>query len=179
MAGPARRDRRRLTRIGADSGCLNARALRPFWRAAEALGASVAVFAPDQLNVLPAILERHPTLRLVVDHLGVGVYPGWPDPFGGFPLLRAPFEQVVAKISGLVETSTEPFPFRDVHRRLEQALEWARPVAPDVGLELSGRALHVRVRGVAALPGPLHVPGRRGPACAAVGTFAAHDGWTG
>lgn len=93
------------------------------WAVAEELDAPVAVFAPGGLVAVLRVLERHPRLRLVVDHLGLDVYAE--DPFREQPLLAelAPFEQVVAKISGLVETSREPFPFRDVHERLAYARE--------------------------------------------------------
>jgi predicted TIM-barrel fold metal-dependent hydrolase len=35
----------------------------------------------------------------------------------------AAFEQVLVKVSGVVEVSREPFPFRDVHELLAEALE--------------------------------------------------------
>lgn len=94
-----------------------------FWRVAEEVDARVAVFAPGRLEAVVRMLERHPRLRLVVDHLGLDVYAD--DPFREQPLLAelAPFERVTAKVSGLVETSREPFPFRDVHERLARARE--------------------------------------------------------
>lgn len=97
--------------------------LDPFWAASADLGVPVAVFAPDRLFEIVRAVERHPTLRLIVDHLGLGVYPGCEDPFLGYPALRelAPFEQVVVKISGVVEVSREAFPFRDVQDVVAEA----------------------------------------------------------
>jgi predicted TIM-barrel fold metal-dependent hydrolase len=97
----------------------------PFWAACERLGVPVAMFAPDHLEDLVRVLERRPRLRLIVDHLGLGVYPGCRDPLRGLALLPelASFDQVVAKISGLPEVSAEPFPFRDVHEHLASAVE--------------------------------------------------------
>jgi predicted TIM-barrel fold metal-dependent hydrolase len=94
-----------------------------FWSVAEELDAPVAVFAPGRLEAMVRVLERHPGLRLTVDHLGLDVYAD--DPFREQPLLveLAPFEHVTAKISGLVETSRERFPFRDVHEQLARACE--------------------------------------------------------
>jgi L-fuconolactonase len=115
----------RLTFFGhsaaADGGLL---ALEPFWGACEQLATPVAVFAPDNLIELVRVLERHPHLRLVVDHLGLGVYPGCIDPFAGLSTLPefAPFEHVLVKISGLPEVSSEGFPFRDVREHLADAV---------------------------------------------------------
>jgi L-fuconolactonase len=99
-------------------------ALAPFWAACERLGMAVAVFAPDNLVELVRVLERHPGLRLVVDHLGLGVYPGCPDPLAGLRTLPefAAFDHVRVKISGLPEVSGEGFPFRDVHEHLAEAV---------------------------------------------------------
>jgi L-fuconolactonase len=99
-------------------------ALEPFWAAAERLAVPISLFAPDSLHEALDVLERHPRLPLIVDHLGLGVYPGCPDPFAGTRLLPefAAFEQVRVKVSALVEVSAERFPFRDVHEHLAAAL---------------------------------------------------------
>jgi predicted TIM-barrel fold metal-dependent hydrolase len=104
-----------------DGGLL---ALEPFWDACEGLALPVAVFAPDNLTELVRVLERHPRLRLVVDHLGLGVYPGCVDPFAGLSTLPefAAFEHVRVKVSGLPEVSREGFPFRDVRDHLADAV---------------------------------------------------------
>lgn len=93
------------------------------WAAAEDLDVPVAVFAPGGLARVVRVAERHPRLRLIVDHLGLDLY--GPDPFAELALLRelVPHHRVCIKISGLVETSAEPFPFRDVHEHLARTLE--------------------------------------------------------
>jgi L-fuconolactonase len=115
----------RLTFFGhsaAEAGGLLA--LEPFWAACEQLATPVGVFAPDNLAELLRVLERHPRLRLVVDHLGLGVYPGCPDPLAGLATLPefAAFDDVWVKISGLPEVSREGFPFRDIREHLADAV---------------------------------------------------------
>jgi predicted TIM-barrel fold metal-dependent hydrolase len=43
------------------------------WAAAEAAGLPVMAWLPGQLSRLPAILRRHPGLRVAVDHLNLGM----------------------------------------------------------------------------------------------------------
>jgi predicted TIM-barrel fold metal-dependent hydrolase len=99
-------------------------ALEDFWAACERIAVPVSLFAPDNLPEAVRVLERHPDLRLIVDHLGLGVYPGCEDPLKGLSVLEEfePFAAVRVKVSGLVEISAEEFPFRDVHEHLEAAL---------------------------------------------------------
>lgn len=114
----------RLTFYGADLARLDdPNTLDPFWAAAAGLGVPVAVFAPDRLWEIVRAVELHPTLRLIVDHLGLGVYPGCEDPFLGYPALKelVPFEQVLVKISGAVEVSRTTFPFVDMQELVAEA----------------------------------------------------------
>jgi predicted TIM-barrel fold metal-dependent hydrolase len=115
----------RLTSFGAGAaaggGLL---ALEDFWAACERLAVPVSLFAPDSLLEAVRVLERHPDLRLIVDHMGLGVYPGCEDPLKGLSVLGEfePFAAVRVKVSGLVEVSAEEFPFRDVHEHLASAV---------------------------------------------------------
>ena len=116
----------RLTFFGANSatpGILLG--LRPFWEMCAELRVPVAVLAPDALVELGEVAISHPTLRLIVDHLGLGVYEGSPDPFAGWQHLQAlaTIPTLRIKISTLVETSSESFPYYDVHDRLQEAVE--------------------------------------------------------
>jgi L-fuconolactonase len=116
----------RLTFYGDDLRRLDEPSLLdPFWSAACELRTPVAVFAPDGLWTIAQVMERHPDLRLIVDHLGLGVYPGCEDPYAGYPALRefAAYEQVLVKISGVVEVSREPYPFADVQEVVAEARE--------------------------------------------------------
>lgn len=116
----------RLTFFGATAAPAGALvALDELWEACSTLTVPVAVLAPDALPELADVAERHPALRLVLDHLGLGVYEGSPGYFAGWRHLPhlAACPNVVAKISTLVEASVEPYPFRDVHEYLAEAVE--------------------------------------------------------
>ena len=115
----------RLTFYGNDLQKLdNVEDLEPFWTAAEKLGVRVAVFAPDGLWSIVKTLHRHPQLRLVIDHMGLGVYPGCTQPLLNFKALFefAPFPQVLVKISGVIEVSRDPYPFRDAQDLVAETL---------------------------------------------------------
>lgn len=121
----------RMTFFGEDQRLLEDRpaALDPFWAAAAEQDVPVAVFAPLAMERLLEALERHAGLQMIVDHLGLGVYEGCPDPRAGFPLLErfAEHPQVRLKVSGAVEISREPYPFRDMHDLVVQAHAWFGP----------------------------------------------------
>lgn len=98
------------------------------WAAAEDAGIPLAMFAPDSLREVGRIAERHPALRLTIDHLGGR---------GGdttakdeaamthlanlLPLARYP--NVAVKATGIPGYSSGPYPFTSVHPYLKQAYE--------------------------------------------------------
>jgi predicted TIM-barrel fold metal-dependent hydrolase len=111
--------------------------LRPFWETAERLRIPIAITAPGLTDKMLAVLDRHPELRLLLDHFTLHRARDLEFPPDG--LLRAPtepvsvqterlegyipFEGVRLKLSGLIEMSEEPFPFRDLHPHVEQMLD--------------------------------------------------------
>lgn len=95
------------------------------WPAAERAGLPVALQAVDFLPVVGQIAERHPGLRLLVDHLG-----GWggtttrkdAEAFANLPqlLALARHPNVAVKATGAPSYSSEPYPFRNIHPYLRQ-----------------------------------------------------------
>tara|TARA_B110000196_G_C20900965_1_gene545900 strand:- start:111 stop:767 length:657 start_codon:yes stop_codon:yes gene_type:complete len=95
------------------------------WSAAESAGVPVAALATDSLVALGRIAERHPGLRLTIDHLGGR---------GGLTTLKdaaamthipellalAKFPNVAVKATGAPGYSSEAFPFPAMHTYLQQ-----------------------------------------------------------
>jgi predicted TIM-barrel fold metal-dependent hydrolase len=95
------------------------------WAEAETAGVPIAVLATDSLTELGRIAERHPGLRLTIDHLGGR---------GGLTTLKdseamtqmpellslAKFPNVAVKATGAPAYSSESYPFPAMHRYLRQ-----------------------------------------------------------
>ena len=95
------------------------------WLAAESAGVPVAALATDSLAALGQIAERHPGLRLTIDHLGGR---------GGLTTLKdaaamthipellalAKFPNIAVKATGAPGYSSENFPFPAMHTYLQQ-----------------------------------------------------------
>jgi predicted TIM-barrel fold metal-dependent hydrolase len=95
------------------------------WTAAEDAGVPVAALATDSLTELGRIAERHPGLRLTIDHLGGR---------GGLTTLKdaaamthmpellalARFPNVAVKATGAPGYSSEAYPFPKMHTYLQQ-----------------------------------------------------------
>lgn len=96
-----------------------------FWKAASDQGVAVSVFAPGRLRELVSVTESYPQLNLIIDHFGLGVYPGAENPLGGLNDLTvlADLPNVLLKVSGMPEVTGEPFPFIDLHPHLSWALK--------------------------------------------------------
>jgi predicted TIM-barrel fold metal-dependent hydrolase len=95
------------------------------WSEAEKYGVPIAVLATDSLTELGRIAERHPGLRLTIDHLGGR---------GGLTTLKdaaamthipallalAKFPNVAVKATGAPGYSSEAYPFPKMHTYLRQ-----------------------------------------------------------
>lgn len=84
------------------------------WSCAEELELPVMVLVPDRADLLAAVAERHPRLKLMVDHAGL-----WQQPFES-ALQRtcalARFDNVAVKASGLPVLVPEAFPYPTARR---------------------------------------------------------------
>jgi predicted TIM-barrel fold metal-dependent hydrolase len=99
------------------------------WSAAERTGIPVMMSAHGMMPAVDRVAERHPGLRLVVDHLGIRGGLKAPEAFAGLPelfaLARRP--NVAVKASALPCYSAEPYPFRDLHEPIRRVYDTFGP----------------------------------------------------
>jgi predicted TIM-barrel fold metal-dependent hydrolase len=112
------------------------------WSEAEKAGVPVACLATDSLAELGRIAERHPGLRLTIDHLGGR---------GGLTTLKdaaamthipallelAKYPNVAVKATGAPGYSSEAYPFRSVHGYLRQIYDAFGPHRVFWGTDIS------------------------------------------
>jgi predicted TIM-barrel fold metal-dependent hydrolase len=89
------------------------------WPAAEKAGLPVAVLASEFLPLMGGIAERHPGLRLIIDHLGALRGNKGDAAFANFhhlpPLARHP--NIAVKITGGPGYAADGYPFRSLQPR--------------------------------------------------------------
>jgi len=109
------------------------------WPAAEKAGVPLMVYAPRQLLEVGRIAQRHPRLRLVIDHLGLPRLGGdiRAEEHVDELIKLAPLVSVAVKASALPAFSSEPFPFRDMHPHVCRVLEAFGPRRVFWGSDLS------------------------------------------
>lgn len=109
------------------------------WPAAEAAGIPLMVLLPGQLDVLAGIAERHPGLRLTIDHVGVSLRPNDPSVWDALPTVcaLAKYPNVAVKASGFPHWSGEPYPFADVHGYIKALFEAFGPRRTFWGTDLT------------------------------------------
>lgn len=112
------------------------------WAEAERAGVPIAALATDHLTDLGRIAERHPGLRLTIDHLGGR---------GGLTTLKdaaamthipellalAKFPNVAVKATGAPGYSSEPYPFPAMHLYLRQIYDAFGPNRMFWGTDIS------------------------------------------
>jgi predicted TIM-barrel fold metal-dependent hydrolase len=96
------------------------------WPAAERAGVPVALLAADFLPLVGQVAERHPGLKLIIDHLGrphrTKDEAAWANLSELLALAKHP--NVAVKATGAPSYSSEPYPYRNIHshlRRLHEA----------------------------------------------------------
>jgi predicted TIM-barrel fold metal-dependent hydrolase len=92
------------------------------WPACEAAGIPVALMASNYLPQVAQIAERHPGLKLIIDHLGRARNGRNEAAFLNNPQVcaLAKFSNVALKATGAAGESTQPYPFTNIHPYLKQ-----------------------------------------------------------
>ncbi len=93
-----------------------------FWPAAERAGLPVMVYVPGLVKRLDAVAERHPGLRLIVDHLALPLGSRDDAAFATFDevLALGRHPNVAVKPSALPCYTSESYPFRGLHRHIRR-----------------------------------------------------------
>jgi predicted TIM-barrel fold metal-dependent hydrolase len=110
-----------------------------FWKAAERHNIPVMVFAPDEIPKIGEIAERHPRLRLVIDHMGLStdLKGGSLGPTIDSLVKLARHAKVAVKASALPCYVTEPYPFPSLHTPIRRVVEAFGPRRVFWGTDLS------------------------------------------
>ncbi len=99
-----------------------------FWAACERAGLPVGLLAGGHMAALSKIAERHPRLKLHIDHLGrSGGGTGVTDDAAFADLKEmlalAKLPNVGVKMSGAPSYSSQPYPYKNIHGHLRQIFE--------------------------------------------------------
>lgn len=104
-------------------------ALAPVWDELADLEACLFVFPKaQQLSAVERLAAAHPDVTFVIDHMA------WPDettapdesPWTDFEAV-AEHDNVSVKISSLPRSAEEPWPYPDLHRYVQNLLDWFGP----------------------------------------------------
>ena len=96
-----------------------------FWAAVKRAGLPVMVYVPGLVKRLDVIARRHPELKLIVDHLACPLGSRDEAAFAHLDevLALARYPNVAVKPSALPCYSSEPYPFRGLHRHIRRVYD--------------------------------------------------------
>lgn len=112
------------------------------WPLAEKAGVPIAMLVPESFGVVAGIAERHPSLKLTIDHLGGrGGFETRKDAaaMGHIPELvkLARFPNIAVKATGAPGYSSEKYPFPAMHTYLRQIYDAFGPARMFWGTDIS------------------------------------------
>ncbi len=116
----------RVTFASAGKVISTARDASWLWSAAEREGVPLMISqSPDLFGDIRYIAESHPGLAIAVDHFAVVRHKLDDDAFANMPKLvaLAALPNISVKMSALPCYSSEDYPYRGIHRHLEQAYD--------------------------------------------------------
>jgi predicted TIM-barrel fold metal-dependent hydrolase len=99
-----------------------------FWSACEQEGLPIGLLAGGHMADLGKIAERHPGLKLHIDHYGRGGGSGSGTDDAAFTnlgemLALAAYPNVALKLSGAPSYSSHPYPYRNIHTYIRQIFD--------------------------------------------------------
>lgn len=130
----------RLTFIGKHAAWLEDGTADWFWPAAETAAIPVMLHPWGNTEALGEIAERHPGLRLIIDHMGLNhkiAQEGRTAEAIAKTLSLALYPNVSVKLSASPTYSLEPYPFRDLDIHIRRLVETYGPRRCFWGTDLS------------------------------------------
>jgi len=95
-----------------------------FWPAAEKAGIPLMISASGLLPTVAGVARRHPGLRIIVDHMGIGTTARDAAAIAAleplYPLAEVP--NIAVKASALPSFSTEPYPYPSLHPHVRRVI---------------------------------------------------------
>ena len=94
--------------------------------AAEKAGLPIMFFAPDNIPRFAAVAERHPGLTLIIDHMSLTLEIAKErriKPAIDEVVKLAKYPNVSVKVSATVNSSMEPYPFRDMTDHIKRCFD--------------------------------------------------------
>jgi predicted TIM-barrel fold metal-dependent hydrolase len=109
------------------------------WPAAERAGVPVALQSATFMPKVAQVAERHPRLKLIVDHLGRVSGTQDAAAWGNLPemLALAKYPNVAIKATGAPSYSSEAYPFRNIHTHLRQIYDAFGPARMFWGTDIT------------------------------------------
>jgi predicted TIM-barrel fold metal-dependent hydrolase len=109
------------------------------WPALAAAKLPVALLASHDLAGVGQVAERHPDLRLMLDHLGCITFTKDDEAFAHVPelLALARYPNIGVKLSGAPSNSSEAYPYRNIHKYIRQMVETFGPERCFWGTDIS------------------------------------------
>jgi predicted TIM-barrel fold metal-dependent hydrolase len=110
-----------------------------FWPVAEKMNIPVMMNAPSIHKDVGGVAERHPNLRLILDHMGR--LKGMKDDKLGLGIAQtiglAKYPNVFVKLTSTPSCSSEDYPYRNIHPHLKRLIEAFGPRRCFWGTDLS------------------------------------------
>lgn len=130
----------RLTFMREQASLLTSGAADWLWPAAEKAGLTIMVFPPGNVPMLAPILERHPGLHLIIDHMSLTAEIAQEHKIResiDAVVALAKYPNVSVKVSSAPTYSFEPYPWRDMNEHIKRCFDAYGPQRSYWGTDLT------------------------------------------
>jgi predicted TIM-barrel fold metal-dependent hydrolase len=109
------------------------------YQVAEEKGLPIGLLAHSFLPTVAEVAERHPGLRILIDHLGVSPFLKDDEAFETLTDLvgLAKYPNIAVKLSGAPSNSTDKYPYKNIHENMQRLFDSFGPNRCFWGTDLS------------------------------------------